>query len=50
MLLCMRKFYHNEKISFDKFTEFLTVPLLEHSIYKMMVKIAHFVKLTSLRA
>ena len=43
--MCMKNF-NAEKIIFDKFTVFLTLPIFDHYVYRIMDDSAHFVKST----
>ena len=41
-----KKNFNAEKIIFDKFTAFLTLPIIDHYVYRIMVDSAYFVKST----
>ena len=43
--MCMKNF-NAEKIIFDKFTAFLTLPIIDHYVYRIMVDSAYFLKST----
>ena len=47
--ICMKNF-NAEKIIFDKFTAFCTLPIFDHYVYRIMVDSAYFVKSTPPRA
>ena len=38
--------FNTEKIIFDKVTAFLTLPIFDHYVYRIMDDSAHFVKST----
>ena len=43
--MCIKNF-NAKKIFFDKFTAFLTLPSIDHYVYRIMVDSAYFVKST----
>ena len=46
--MCMKN-VNAVKIIFDTFTAFLTLPIFDHNVYRIMVDSAYFVKSTSPR-